>query len=161
MKNPVPGQQVAQPIKGQVPIELNGTKQRKRYDVAAGLKAVEEVAEYGISQAGLLNTLRTFHKLNQTDGFDCSSCAWPNPDGERSFAEFCENGFKAATFETQDKLLTRDFFRDHSIAQLAIDGLIVVPIRVHSPLDMLLWLYSTLGEPDALFRHSMTRRAPG
>ena len=25
---------------------------------------------------------------------------------------------------------------DHSIAQLAIDGLIVVPIRVHSPLDV-------------------------
>src|SRR3984957_7431554 len=32
----------------------------------------------------------------------------------------------------------------HSIAQLAIDWLIVVPIRVHSSLDMLLWLYSTL-----------------
>ncbi len=33
---------------------------------------------------------------------------------------------------------------DHSIAQLAIDGLIVVPIRVHSSLDVLLQLYSTL-----------------
>ncbi len=106
-------------IPAQFPIELVGTKQRKPYQVAAGLKAIEEVMEYGIGQAGLKNTLGTFHKLNQTDGFDCQSCAWPNPDNERSFAEFCENGFKAVTFEATTKRLTRDFFREHSVADLA------------------------------------------
>jgi hypothetical protein len=31
----------------------------------------------------------------EKDGFDCPSCAWPDPDGDRKFAEFCENGAKA------------------------------------------------------------------
>lgn len=103
----------------ETPVELVGTKLRPPYKVAAGLKAIEEVAEYGLRQAGLMNTLRTFHKLNQTDGFDCQSCAWPNPDGERSFAEFCENGFKAVTYEATTKRLTREFFQNHSVAELA------------------------------------------
>ena len=105
-------------VPAQVPIELKGTLQRDRYKVAAGAKAVEEVMECSLRQSGVKNTLGTFHKLNQTDGFDCQSCAWPNPDKERSFAEFCENGFKAVTFETQDKRLDRQFFIDHSVAEL-------------------------------------------
>ncbi|HEU5081260.1 MAG TPA: FdhF/YdeP family oxidoreductase [Opitutaceae bacterium] len=103
----------------EIPIEIEGLKQRDPYKVAAGLKAIEEVVEYGIRHAGLKNTMRTFHKLNQADGFDCQSCAWPNPDKERSFAEFCENGFKAVTYEATTKVLTRDFFREHSVADLA------------------------------------------
>ena len=110
--------QPASPSGAQTPVELKGIKQKKRYKVAASLKAVEEVAEYGLRHAGLMNTLRTVHKLNQTNGFDCQSCAWPNPDGERSFAEFCENGFKAVTYEATTKKLNRRFFREHSVAQL-------------------------------------------
>jgi molybdopterin-dependent oxidoreductase alpha subunit len=102
----------------QTPIELKGTKQRRRTKIAAGLKAIEETLEYGIRDSGLKNTLGTFHRLNQTDGFDCQSCAWPNPDGERSFAEFCENGFKAVTYETTTKRMTPEFFREHSVAEL-------------------------------------------
>ena len=103
----------------QTPVELKGTKQRDRYKVAAGLKAVEETVEYGLRQTGMINTFRTVHKLNQTDGFDCQSCAWPNPDGERSIAEFCENGFKAVTYEATTKRLTRDFFKTHSVKDMA------------------------------------------
>ncbi len=103
----------------QPPVELKGTKQRRRYRVAAGLKAIEEVAEYGLGQAGLVNTVRTALTLNQTDGFDCQSCAWPNPDGERSAAEFCENGFKAVAYAATAKRLGGDFFRRHSVADLA------------------------------------------
>src|SRR5580658_10285932 len=102
----------------QTPIELKGTRQGHRSKIAAGMKAIEETIEYGIGQSGLMNTLGTFHKLNQTDGFDCQSCAWPNPDGERSFAEFCENGFKAVTYETTTKRITPEFFREHSVADL-------------------------------------------
>ena len=32
--------------------------------------------------------------MNQKDGFDCPSCAWPDPD-DRKHLEFCENGAKA------------------------------------------------------------------
>jgi molybdopterin-dependent oxidoreductase alpha subunit len=108
----------ASPSGAQTPIELKGTRQRHRSRIAAGMKAIGETVEYGIGQSGLMNTLRTFHKLNQTDGFDCQSCAWPNPDGERSFAEFCENGFKAVSYETTTRRITRDFFRQHSVGDL-------------------------------------------
>src|ERR1700722_20411894 len=94
-------------------------KQRKRYGTAAGFKALAEVAEYGIRESGVVNTIRTAHKLNQTSGFDCQSCAWPNPDGERSIAEFCENGFKAVTYEAPTKRVKRDFFQKHSVAERA------------------------------------------
>ncbi len=100
------------------PVALKGTKQRRRSKVAAGLKAIVEVAEYGIREAGLGNTLRTVPKLNQTKGFDCQSCAWPNPDGERSVAEFCENGFKAVAYEATTRRVTREFFREHSLRDL-------------------------------------------
>lgn len=102
----------------QTPVELKKLKQRRRVMTAAGFKAIEEVVEYGLGQAGLKHTFATAHKLNQADGFDCQSCAWPNPDGERSIAEFCENGFKAVTYEATTKRLTRDFFREHSVADL-------------------------------------------
>ena len=87
----------------QTPVELKKLKQRKRVKVAAGFKALEEVAEYGLRQSGFKNTVVTALKLNQKNGFDCQSCAWPNPDNERSIAEFCENGFKAVTYEATKK----------------------------------------------------------
>jgi molybdopterin-dependent oxidoreductase alpha subunit len=101
------------------PVALRTVKQkRERYKVAAGMKAIEEVAEYGIRHSGLLNTLRTAHTLNQTKGFDCQSCAWPNPDEHRSIAEFCENGFKAVTYEATHKTVGPEFFQKHSVAEL-------------------------------------------
>jgi molybdopterin-dependent oxidoreductase alpha subunit len=100
------------------PVDLKGTKQRRRVKVAAGFKALEEVAEYGISQSGIVNTIRTGRTLNQKKGFDCQSCAWPNPDDKRSIAEFCENGFKAVAYEATGRRLTREFFREHSVQGL-------------------------------------------
>jgi molybdopterin-dependent oxidoreductase alpha subunit len=101
------------------PVTLKGTRQGRRTRIAAGMKAIEQVAEYGIREAGLLNTIRSALKLNQVKGFDCQSCAWPNPDNERSVAEFCENGFKAVSYEATAKRLSRKFFQEHSIKDLA------------------------------------------
>ncbi|HWA11058.1 MAG TPA: FdhF/YdeP family oxidoreductase [Opitutaceae bacterium] len=106
------------PSGAQTPVELKTLKQRRRVTTAAGFKAIEEVAEYGLRQAGLKNTLATAHRLNQLKGFDCQSCAWPNPDNERSVAEFCENGFKAVTYEATTKRLTREFFQRYSVHDL-------------------------------------------
>ena len=50
-------------------------KQRKAYGTAAGLKALTEVVGYGFRESGITNTIKTAYKLNQTDGFDCQSCA--------------------------------------------------------------------------------------
>ncbi len=84
------------------------------------MKAIEEVD--GIrpcASPAWIKTVRTALTLNQVKGFDCQSCAWPNPDNERSVAEFCENGFKAVTYESGSKRLTRAFFRKHSVKELA------------------------------------------
>ena len=62
-------------------------------DHAAGVKAVAVSMGRALHHMGLVRTARTLLKRNQTDGFDCISCAWPHPDPEhRHKAEFCENG---------------------------------------------------------------------
>ena len=67
---------------------------------------------------GPIGALRALSKLNQTHGFSCQSCAWPSPDNDRSFAEFCENGAKALADEGTRKYLTPEFFARYSIAEL-------------------------------------------
>ena len=49
-------------------------------------------------------------RLNQIDGFDCPSCAWPDPD-HRKTAEFCENGAKAVAWEATRKRVGARFLR--------------------------------------------------
>ena len=69
-------------------------------DHAAGVKAVAVSMRRALQHMGPARTARTLLKLNQTDGFDCMSCAWPDPDPEhRHKAEFCENGAKAVAEE--------------------------------------------------------------
>ncbi len=65
---------------------------------------------------GPRRSARTLLKLNQADGFDCMSCAWPDPDpGHRHTAEFCENGAKAVAEEATTERATPEFFARHSI----------------------------------------------
>jgi hypothetical protein len=48
--------------------------------------------------------MRALFKMNQMGGFDCPSCAWPDPDDERSvLGEYCENGAKALQKKQQRK----------------------------------------------------------
>ena len=58
--------------------------------------------------------------LNKKGGFDCPSCAWPDPDDERSaIAEYCENGAKAVAEEATTKKLTASFFTENAVKDLA------------------------------------------
>ena len=41
---------------------------------------------------GAVRTAAALARLNQRHGFDCPGCAWPEEDGGRKLAEFCENG---------------------------------------------------------------------
>ena len=68
---------------------------------------------------GLARGFRTLLKLNQKTGFDCPGCAWPEPDGERSHAEFCENGAKHVADEATTKRVMPEFFQAWSVADLA------------------------------------------
>jgi molybdopterin-dependent oxidoreductase alpha subunit len=68
---------------------------------------------------GVRRGTRALRALNQPEGFDCPSCAWPDPDPEhRKMAEFCENGAKAVAWEATTKRVDRAFFASHSIADL-------------------------------------------
>lgn len=87
---------------------------------AAGIPAVEaalsDVMEEGIPLRGM----RALFTMNQKGGFDCSSCAWPDPDDDRSpLGEYCENGAKALAEEATTKKVTAEFFAQHSVVDLA------------------------------------------
>ena len=87
---------------------------------AAGAQAVVQSLKSAASNMGVVNGARMLRQLNQTDGFDCPGCAWPDPPhGERSHAEFCENGAKAASEENTRKRIERSFFRQHSVEELS------------------------------------------
>ena len=64
-------------------------------------------------------TMRAFLQVNQKDGFDCQSCAWPAPDGKRHRFEFCENGAKAIADEGMNRIIGADFFAEWSVEALA------------------------------------------
>ena len=86
-------------------------------DHAAGLTAVQKSLAYGAREMGPLRTRAVFAKLNQIDGFDCPSCAWPE-DEHRTPFEFCENGAKASSWEATTKVVGPEFFAEHSVADL-------------------------------------------
>lgn len=88
-------------------------------NAAAGVTGVRVALQRAVSHMGVKNTAKTLRKLNQADGFDCMSCAWPDPDPEhRHTAEFCENGAKAVAEEATKKRAGSEFFANHSIAEL-------------------------------------------
>jgi len=74
---------------------------------------------YGIGEMGPLRSTEAFLKINQVNGFDCQSCAWPSPDKKRKNFEFCENGAKAVSDESTKKRIGPEFFAQYSIADLA------------------------------------------
>ncbi|WP_350273981.1 FdhF/YdeP family oxidoreductase [Kribbella sp. HUAS MG21] len=84
---------------------------------AAGLPAVLSSFKFGLRDMGPVRTGRVFLKMNQDRGFDCPSCAWPDPEHKHT-AEFCENGAKAVAWEATRKRVPREFFAEHSVADL-------------------------------------------
>jgi molybdopterin-dependent oxidoreductase alpha subunit len=85
---------------------------------AAGLPGVLHSLQHGLEQGGAMRTVRALRRLNQADGFDCMSCAWPDPP-ERKLAEFCENGAKAVAWETDRARVETAFWAEHSVDELA------------------------------------------
>ena len=86
---------------------------------AAGVKGVAVALQHAWRAMGGSRAARTLYRLNQADGFDCMSCAWPDPDVEhRHAAEFCENGAKAVAHEGNRARATPEFFARHAIEDL-------------------------------------------
>jgi molybdopterin-dependent oxidoreductase alpha subunit len=88
---------------------------------AVGLPGIAHSMQYALEEMGPRRSLQTLLKMNHIDGFDCPSCAWPDPD-RRKAAEFCENGAKAVAWEATRKRVRADFFQGHSIAELQAES---------------------------------------
>ncbi|MEK7952954.1 FdhF/YdeP family oxidoreductase [Luteolibacter soli] len=90
----------------------------KPKEYAAGLPAVTSSLRHVFGKAGVARGTKALLDLNQVGGFDCPSCAWPDPDRDRAHAEFCENGAKAIASEAMAKTIGREFFAAHPVAEL-------------------------------------------
>ncbi len=105
---------LAQPTEG-----YTGLRLENRMKIAAGVEAVMKSMQYSWGEAGVTRGTHGLLKMNQKDGFDCSSCAWPDPDDHRSVAEFCENGAKATASDADDRACGPEVFAKHSLADLS------------------------------------------
>ncbi len=107
------------PIHPPVDTEESDLRVSERKTSAAGAKAVAISMKRSLAEQGVVKTAKNLLTMNQVDGFDCMSCAWPDPaPGERHTAEFCENGAKAVSWEGDRRRVTPEFFAEHSIADL-------------------------------------------
>ena len=87
---------------------------------ATGFPAVTHALQYSLEQTSLRRTALTLLTINQANGIDCPGCAWPEPEpGKRHINEYCENGAKHINDEATTRRLTREFFAEHSISELA------------------------------------------
>lgn len=106
-------------LRAQPPDELTGIETKPVSKVAGGIPAIVQTMKYAWGEMGVMRGTRTLLQLNQKDGFDCPGCAWPDPDGERSHTEFCENGAKHVADEATTKRATPEFFQQWSVADLS------------------------------------------
>ena len=86
---------------------------------AGGMASALTAARFAWGEMGIIRGTRTLLQLNQKQGIDCPGCAWPEPDGERSQFEFCEEGAKHVADEATRKRITPQFFAQWSVRELA------------------------------------------
>lgn len=103
----------------QPPAEHQIVNIEKPSKVAGGVPSIISTAKITLREAGVGRGVRALLKVNQQGGFDCPGCAWPEPDDERSHAEFCENGAKHVADEATKRRVTPEFFQKWSVADLS------------------------------------------
>ncbi|WP_111718666.1 FdhF/YdeP family oxidoreductase [Homoserinimonas sp. OAct 916] len=84
---------------------------------AAGIPGIMHSMVPAIGGMGLGRTAKLLTTMNHKGGFDCMSCAWPDPE-HRKIAEFCENGAKAVTWEATPLTIPTSFWETHPIQEL-------------------------------------------
>src|SRR6266699_2345931 len=112
-------EQPAQQPSAQSPEESSSVRVKPISKVAGGATAALTAAKYAFREMGVVSGTRTLLQLNQKEGIDCPGCAWPEPDGERSHFEFCEEGAKHVADEATNRRATPEFFKEWSVAKLS------------------------------------------
>lgn len=72
------------------PEQHTGLKKGGIKQSAAGMPAVVSSMKHVIGEAGIARGVKALMHLNKKGGFDCPSCAWPDPDDDRAANEYCE-----------------------------------------------------------------------
>jgi len=111
---------------------------------AAGILGVKEALRHGFKEMGILRSMRTLLDMNQKGGFDCPSCAWPDPEDRSAIGEYCENGAKALADEATMTYIGKEFFAKYSVEELSklsdfeinklgrlIEPLVLRPDQIH------------------------------
>ena len=107
--------------KAENPATLAKLKLTKPESIAAGMEGVFAAGKQVFKEANVFRGMKALLKLNQKGGYDCPSCAWPDPDDDRSsVAEYCESGAKAVAEEITTKSLHADFFAQNSVYDLSL-----------------------------------------
>ena len=106
--------------KEQPPENLTGIKLTEVPKTSVGVKAIVSALSHIKNEVGVTKGIQLLSKINQTDGFDCPGCAWPDPDDKRAFlAEYCENGAKAIAEEATKNKVSPMFFEMNSVQELS------------------------------------------
>ncbi|MEO9893377.1 FdhF/YdeP family oxidoreductase [Aurantibacter sp.] len=99
--------------------EFTGLELKEPVRIAAGALGVKEALRHGFKEMGIVRSMSALFEMNQKDGFDCPSCAWPDPEEPSKLGEYCENGAKALADEATTKKIDADFFKKHSVEELS------------------------------------------
>ncbi len=86
---------------------------------AGGVPAVMAAMGYVRKALGVRRGALALKRINQANGFDCPSCAWPEYESECSRFVFCESGAKALASEATEKKIGPDFFAKWRVDDLA------------------------------------------
>jgi molybdopterin-dependent oxidoreductase alpha subunit len=104
----------------QPPEKLTGIRLTEVPKTSVGVKAIVSALTHIKDEVGVAKGIQLLSKINQTDGFDCLGCAWPDPDEKRAFlAEYCENGAKAVAEEATKNKVSPIFFTTNSVQELS------------------------------------------
>ncbi|MDX1315398.1 MAG: molybdopterin-dependent oxidoreductase, partial [Eudoraea sp.] len=101
------------------PTHLSDLKIRETPSFAAGASGVLTTLKHSLKEMGVFRSTNALLHINQKNGFDCPSCAWPDPEKPSRVGEYCENGAKALADEATKTVLKPDFFKEHSVEVLS------------------------------------------
>ena len=101
------------------PDEFSELKIKEPVRIAAGTEGVYHALKHSFKEMGVTRSIPALFKMNQKDGFDCPSCAWPDPEHPSPIAEYCENGAKALADEATTSHIGKEFFAKYSVEELS------------------------------------------
>lgn len=87
---------------------------------AAGKEGIAAAMKHSFKEMGVFRAMSTLLHMNQKDGFDCPSCAWPDPEKPSRIGEYCENGAKALADEATKSTIGAEFFAKYSVEELSL-----------------------------------------